>query len=116
MTEFSLEPVSLRGIHVAIAPHRRGGVSSRAMRRSFKPLSLDAVNFLAADVQGAPGPYLNVFLVTRQHWSQADVGLVITTGGLLGIFVQTPIGAAIDEMRGGVRGRDAGNRGAVSAL
>jgi MFS family permease len=67
------------------------------MRRSFNPLSLDAVNFFAADVRGALGPYLNVFLVTQQHWSQAEVGLVTTIGGLLGIGVQTPIGAAIDE-------------------
>jgi hypothetical protein len=28
-------------------------------------LSLDAVNFFLADVRGALGPYLNVFLVTQ---------------------------------------------------
>ena len=65
--------------------------------RSFKPRSLDAVNFLLADVRGALGPYLNVFLVTRQHWSQSEVGLVTTISGLLALAVQTPIGAAIDE-------------------
>jgi MFS family permease len=63
----------------------------------FNPFSLDAVNFLSADVRGAIGPYLNVFLVTRQHWSQSEVGLVTTLGGLLGLAVQTPVGAAIDE-------------------
>ena len=63
----------------------------------FNPLSFDAVNFLLADVRGAVGPYLNVFLVTQQHWSQSEVGLVTTLSGLLGIVVQTPIGAAIDE-------------------
>jgi MFS family permease len=65
--------------------------------KPFKPFSLDAVNFLSADVRGAVGPYLNVFLVTQQHWSQSEVGLVTTLGGLLGLAVQTPIGAAIDE-------------------
>jgi hypothetical protein len=40
--------------------------------RRFIPLSLDAVNFLLADVRGALGPYLNVFLVTRQHWSLSE--------------------------------------------
>ncbi len=65
----------------------------------FSPFSLDAVNFLSADVRGAIGPYLNVFLVTRQHWSQSEVGVVTTISGLLGIAVQTPIGAAIDETR-----------------
>jgi predicted MFS family arabinose efflux permease len=37
--------------------------------------------------------------VTGQHWSQTDVGLVATCGGLLGIALQTPIDAAIDVMR-----------------
>jgi MFS family permease len=67
--------------------------------RRFNPLSLDAVNFLLADVRGALGPYLNVFLVTQQHWSQSEVGLVTTIGGLIGLVVQTPIGGAIDGTR-----------------
>jgi len=71
----------------------------KSTRELFKPLSLDALNFLLADVRGALGPYLNVFLVTQQHWSQSEVGLVTTISGLLGIAVQTPIGAAIDETR-----------------
>ena len=74
-------------------------VKSKAKRRGFSPFSLDAVNFRAADVRGAVGPYLNVFLVTQQNWSQRDVGLVTTIGGLLGLALQTPIGAAIDETR-----------------
>ncbi|HLY56127.1 MAG TPA: MFS transporter, partial [Stellaceae bacterium] len=65
--------------------------------KRFNPLSLDAVNFLLADVRGALGPYLNVFLVTQQHWSQTEVGWVTTVGGLLGLAAQTPIGGAIDE-------------------
>jgi MFS family permease len=73
-------------------------VTSTKTKR-FTPFSLDAINFLLADVRGALGPYLNVFLVTQQHWSQSEVGLVTTIGGLLGITVQTPIGAAIDATR-----------------
>jgi MFS family permease len=72
-------------------------MKSKTKRKGFSPLSLDAVNFLVADVRGAVGPYLNVFLVTQQHWSQSEVGFVTTIGGLVGIAVQTPIGAAIDE-------------------
>jgi len=68
-------------------------------RNGFNPLSLDAINFLLADVRGAVGPYLNVFLVTQQHWSQSQVGVVTTISGLLGLVVQTPIGAAIDGTR-----------------
>jgi MFS family permease len=66
----------------------------------FHPFSLDAINFLLADVRGALGPYLNVFLVTEQHWTQTEVGWVTAGGGLLGIALQTPIGAAIDVLCG----------------
>jgi hypothetical protein len=38
--------------------------------RRFHPFSLDAINFLLADVRGAVRSYLNLFLVTQQHWSQ----------------------------------------------
>lgn len=71
-------------------------VKAKIKRKGFHPFSLDAVNFLAADVRGAVGPFLNVFLVSQQHWSQTDVGVVTTVGGLLGLALQTPIGAAID--------------------
>jgi MFS family permease len=66
---------------------------------AFRPASLDAVNFLAADARGAFGPYLNVFLVTQQHWSQSAVGLVTMLDGVLGLILRTPIGAAIDSTR-----------------
>jgi MFS family permease len=75
------------------------GAASGRPRAGFRPASLDAINFLLADVRGALGPFLNVFLVTQQHWSQEAVGLVTTIGGLLGLAVQTPIGAAIDSTR-----------------
>jgi MFS family permease len=61
--------------------------------------SLDALNFWLADVRGALGPYLNVFLVTQMHWSQSSVGWVTTMSGLLGLVGQTPVGAVIDSTR-----------------
>ena len=76
------------------------GLLAKGEPREFRPASLDAVNFLLADVRGALGPYLNVFLVTQQHWSQTEVGWVTTVGGLLGLAAQTPTGAAIDATRG----------------
>jgi hypothetical protein len=53
------------------------------------------VNFRLADVRGALGPYLNVLLVTQQHWRVGGIGIVTTTGGWLGLAMQTPVGAAI---------------------
>src|SRR5271157_3505820 len=61
--------------------------------------ALDALNFLAADVRNLFGPFINVFLVTGQHWTQTEVGLVTTASGLVGIALQTPVGAAIDLAR-----------------
>jgi hypothetical protein len=65
----------------------------------FRPDALDALNFLLADVRGALGPFLNVFLVTQQQWSQSSVGLMTTVSSLTGLAAQTPIGAAIDATR-----------------
>ena len=67
--------------------------------RQYRPWMLDWLNFLLADVRGALGPYLGVFLVTQIHWSQSEVGVVTMLGGLLGLAVQTPIGAALDVTR-----------------
>jgi MFS family permease len=68
----------------------------KATRNGFRPFWLDALNFLLADVRGALGPYLNVFLVTERHWSQSEVGVMTTVSGLVGLAAQTPAGAAID--------------------
>lgn len=73
--------------------------NKRAVRKGFRPISLDAVNFLLSDMQGALGPYLIVFLVTQQHWSKSYVGLVTMIGGLLGLTMQVPIGMLIDAIR-----------------
>jgi MFS family permease len=75
------------------------GVPAAGRKPGFSMRSLDAINFLLADVRGAVGPYLNVYLVTQQGWSQSAVGLVTMVSGLLGLVVQTPIGAAIDATR-----------------
>ena len=58
----------------ATGPRPRARQSSALQLRRlpvarFRPASLDALNFLLADVRGALGPYLNVFLVTQQHGS-----------------------------------------------
>jgi MFS family permease len=74
-------------------------VSRAGVARRFHPASLDALNFFLADVRGALGPFLNVFLVTEQHWSQSGVGLVTMIGDWLGLVMQPFVGAAIDATR-----------------
>src|ERR1700740_1558892 len=68
-------------------------------RRRFDPRALDALNFLLADVRGALGPYLNVFLVTQQGWSQSSVGLVTAIAGVAGLAAQVPAGRAVGATR-----------------
>lgn len=54
------------------------------------------VNFFLADVRDGLGPYLAVFYLTTMHWSNVEVGFILTVTGLAGIVAQTPAGAFID--------------------
>lgn len=58
--------------------------------------ALDWLNFFLADVRGGLGPYLNVYLFTHAHWSQAAIGAVLTISGLIGIAAHPMVGAFID--------------------
>jgi MFS family permease len=62
-------------------------------------LALDGLNFCLADAASVLGPILGVFLLTRHQWDQASIGLVAMIGGLTGIAVKVPIGAAFDATR-----------------
>ena len=66
------------------------------MRKSL--VALNAVNFFMADVQSGLGPFLGVFLEQR-HWSPAQIGVVMTIGGISGMAVTTPLGALVDRTR-----------------
>jgi predicted MFS family arabinose efflux permease len=79
--------------------HSRSAAPTASPAAPFRAASLDALYFLLADVRGALGPYLNVFLVTQQRWSLGEVGLVTMIGGLIGLAVQTPVGGLIDAIR-----------------
>ncbi len=57
--------------------------------------ALNALNFFMADVQAGLGPFLGVFLQAR-HWSPAQIGIVMTIGGLSGMVVTAPLGAFVD--------------------
>jgi MFS family permease len=61
--------------------------------------ALDWLNFFLADVRGGLGAYLNVFLLTKAQWSQAAIGAVLMTSGLIGIMAHPAVGAFIDHTR-----------------
>jgi MFS family permease len=51
-----------------------------------------------ADVQTGFGPFVSVYL-TSQAWTQVDIGLVLTVGGLVALVGQMPGGAIVDAAR-----------------
>ncbi len=59
---------------------------------------LDAFTFFIANLQTGFGPFLAVYF-TQQKWTQSDIGLALTVGGLVGLFGQVPGGALVDVLR-----------------
>lgn len=59
---------------------------------------LDWFAFFLADVQVGFGPFLSIYLTTRS-WTNADIGLVLSAGAILGLLGQIPGGALIDALR-----------------
>jgi predicted MFS family arabinose efflux permease len=59
---------------------------------------LDWFIFFLADVQTGFGPFIAVYLTT-QKWTQTEIGLVLSIGGIIGLIGQVPGGAIIDAAR-----------------
>jgi predicted MFS family arabinose efflux permease len=68
------------------------GPTQRSLR------GLDWFVFFVADVQTGFGPFVAVYL-TAQKWTQVDIGLVLTVGGLVALAGQMPGGALVDAAR-----------------
>src|SRR5689334_12202813 len=58
---------------------------------------LDWMNFFIADVQTGFGTFV-AFYLANLGWSQGNVGLALTVGGLVGVFAQIPGGALADAV------------------
>jgi MFS family permease len=58
---------------------------------------LDWFVFFVADVQTGFGPFIAVYL-TAHKWTQIDIGLVLTAGGLISLFGQIPAGVLLDAL------------------
>jgi predicted MFS family arabinose efflux permease len=59
---------------------------------------LDWFIFFLADVQTGFGPFIAVYLTT-QKWTQVEIGLVLSIGGVVGLIGQMPGGAIVDAAR-----------------
>ena len=60
--------------------------------------ALGALNFFMADVRDGLGPFLGVYL-QAQGWSPAQIGTVMTVGGLATVAATTPAGALVDRIK-----------------
>lgn len=69
---------------------RRGSQSSQR--------GLDWFSFFLADIQVGFGPFLAIYLTTAK-WTNADIGLVLTAGSVLGLLGQIPAGSLIDGLK-----------------
>jgi MFS family permease len=77
--------------------------SEPATRLAEEPSSrsargLDWFVFFLADVQTGFGPFVAVYLTT-QKWTQSEIGLVLSVGGLVALLGQMPGGALVDWAR-----------------
>src|SRR6267378_4184500 len=61
---------------------------------------LDWFIFFLADVQTGFGPFVAVYLTT-QKWTQVEIGLVLSIGGLVALIGQMPGGASAPASAGG---------------
>ncbi|WP_346656048.1 MFS transporter [Bradyrhizobium sp. dw_78] len=59
---------------------------------------LDWFIFFLADVQTGFGPFVAVYLTTEK-WTQGQIGLVLSIGGIIGLIGQMPGGAIVDAVR-----------------
>lgn len=65
-------------------------------QRSLQALCL--MSFFLADVRDGIGPFLGIFLTAR-HWNPAEIGFVMTCGGIAGLLSTLPAGVIADATR-----------------
>jgi MFS family permease len=75
-----------------------GGDPGKSSASPKSRRGLDWFVFFVADVQTGFGPFVAVYL-TAQKWTQTDIGLILTVGGLIALFGQIPGGAILDAIR-----------------
>jgi predicted MFS family arabinose efflux permease len=81
-----------------VEPPRIGSHGERPAPSSRSQRGLDWFIFFLADVQTGFGPFIAVYLTTEK-WTQAQIGLVLSIGGVVGLIGQMPGGAIVDAAR-----------------
>ena len=88
------------GNFVSSASRRPTAVAVTTAAKPAGARGLDWFNFFLADIQTGFGPFVAIYL-TAQAWTQFDIGLVLTAGGLVALACQMPGGALVDAVRSG---------------
>ena len=70
----------------------------RLFRSADSERGLDWLNFFVANLQTAFGPFIAVFL-TSQHWTEGEIGVVLSIGTATSVASQVPAGAVVDAIR-----------------
>ena len=83
---------------VLASPATSEQTASAAESPKASARGLDWFTFFLADIQTGFGPFVAIYLTAHQ-WSQFDIGLVLTVGGLVALAAQMPGGALVDAMR-----------------
>src|SRR5580698_7852958 len=83
-------PGAIQGaIQGAIREASPGGACPRTSR------GLDWLFFFVADLQTGFGPFIAVYL-TRNRWTQAELGLALGIGSVSAMLAQVPAGMLVD--------------------
>ena len=75
-----------------------GSLGTADVPASSPSHGLDGVNFFLAAALAGFGPYVAAYLAD-QKWTQTDIGLVLTAGGVAGLLSQLPGGELLDKVR-----------------
>jgi MFS family permease len=59
---------------------------------------LDGINFFLSGMQSGFGPFVAV-LLADEHWTQQNIGFVLSLGGFAGLLSQLPGGELLDTIR-----------------
>ena len=79
-------------------PRPSGSSGNRPSPSQQSLRGLDWFIFFLADVQTGFGPFIAVYLTTEK-WTQAQIGLVLSIGSVIGLIGQMPGGAIVDAAR-----------------
>jgi len=87
------------GVHApGIAPDLDGEPPPEPSPSRQSLRGLDWFIFFLADVQTGFGPFVAVYLTT-QKWTQVEIGLVLSIGGIVALIGQMPGGAIVDAAK-----------------